>query len=262
MKIWLVDAFTDTPFKGNPAGVLLIKDFPKDEECQKIAAEINLPITVFMIPLAPNHYHIRWFSPTVEMELCGHGTLAAAHILFQEGYDPGEEINFDSLSGPLSVRGEESGIILNFPLYKVEGLPFSIQTLKDLLDLKSVTHACVSHDAVLAELSNEDELRTLTLDPKKVMKLDQNGVILTAQGKPPYDFVSRVFGPRKGINEDPVTGSAHCLLADYWQKKMIKDEFLAYQASPRGGEIGIKVVGDRVYLKGQALTIMEGTWKA
>ena len=136
--------------------------------------------------------------------------------------------------------------------------PFSHKFLQDLLELQSLTHCFLSHNTVIAELSDEDELRNLDLDPEKVKQIDHDGLIVTSKGRVPYDFVSRVFGPRKGINEDPVTGSAHCLLADYWQMKLKKEEFLAYQASSRGGVIGVRIVGDRVYLRGQAITILEG----
>ncbi|EKE09791.1 MAG: hypothetical protein ACD_16C00105G0004 [uncultured bacterium] len=258
MKIWTVDAFTDKPFAGNPAAVTIGDNFPSDEICQKIAAEMNLPETGFVKPLKPDHFHIRWFTPKVEVELCGHGTLAAAHILFQENYIKGDKISFESLYGPLFVRREGSDIILDFPLLKVGNKPFSHKFLQDLLELQSLTHCFLSHNTVIAELSDEDELRNLDLDPEKVKQIDHDGLIVTSKGRVPYDFVSRVFGPRKGINEDPVTGSAHCLLADYWQMKLKKEEFLAYQASSRGGVIGVRIVGDRVYLRGQAITILEG----
>lgn len=262
MKIWTVDAFADKPFAGNPAAVALVEEFPSDELCQKIAGEMNLPESGFVKPVGPNHYHIRWFTPLVGVELCGHGTLAAAHILFQENYIKGDTITFDSLYGSLFVRRKESSIILDFPLLKVEHKPYPLKDLQDLLGFKTLTGCLLSHDAVLAELSDENELRKLMLDPEKVKQIEHNGLIVTAKGKPPYDFVSRVFGPRKGINEDPVTGSAHCLLADYWREKLKKDEFMAYQASPRGGSLGIKIMGDRVHLRGQAVTLLEGTWKS
>lgn len=262
MKIWTVDAFTDKPFAGNPAAIVLVQNFPSDELCQKIATEMNLPETGFVKPLDTDHFHIRWFTPTVEVELCGHGTLAAAHILFQEGFIKGKKITFDSLCNSLFVAQEGSDIILDFPLLKVEERSFASHVLKDLLGLKSIIHSFVSHEAVIAELSDEEELRKINLDPEKVKQIDYNGLILTARGRAPYDFISRVFGPRKGIDEDPVTGSAHCLLADYWQKKLGKDRFLAYQASSRGGILGVNIIQDRVLLRGRAVTIMKGEWKA
>jgi PhzF family phenazine biosynthesis protein len=262
MKIWIVDAFTDTAFKGNPAGVLLVKEFPKDEICQQIAAELNLPETGFVKPLSPDNYQIRWFTPILEVDICGHGTLAAAHVLFEEKHILGAKVTFESLAGPLIVSQEEEGLVMDFPLLEVENKPFDSKVLVELFDFKSLKKTVFSHNAVLAEFDDEEELRNLNLDPEKVKQLDCNGLIITAKAVPPYDFVSRVFGPKMGVNEDPVTGSVHCLLAEYWQKKLKKDEFLAYQASPRGGELGIKIVNDRVYLKGKAVTILEGKWMA
>jgi predicted PhzF superfamily epimerase YddE/YHI9 len=259
MKIWTVDAFTDKPFAGNPAAITIVDEFPSNDMCQKIAAEMNLSETAFLKPMGPDHFHIRWFTPLTEVELCGHGTLAAAHILFQEKIVKGDKINFDSLYGPLYVNREGSSVFLDFPLIKMENNPFPLLSLKKLLELKSLTAAFHSHDTVIAELSDENELRSLNLDPEKVKQIEHNTVIITTRGKAPYDFVSRVYAPREGINEDPVTGSAHCLLVDYWQQKLGKSEFLAYQASPRGGILGLQIIGDRVHLKGQAVTILKGT---
>lgn len=261
MKIWTVDAFTDKPFAGNPAAVTIVDEFPSGELCQKIAAEMNLSETAFIKPLGPDHFHIRWFTPLTEVELCGHGTLAAAHVLFQEKIVKSDKISFDSLYGPLYVNRKDSTVTLDFPLIKMENIPFPLLPLKNFLELKSLTEAFHSHNTVIAELSDEDELRSLSLDPEKVKQIEHNTIIITTRGKAPYDFVSRVYAPREGINEDPVTGSAHCLLVDYWKKKLGKSEFLAYQASPRGGILGLQIVGDRVHIKGQAVTILEGTLK-
>lgn len=261
MKIWIVDAFTDKPFEGNPAAITIIDEFLSDEMCKKIAAEMNLSETAFLKPMGPDHFHIRWFTPLTEVELCGHGTLAAAHILFQEKMVKDNKISFDSLYGPLYVNREGSSVCLDFPLIKMENNPFPLLPLKNLLELKSLTAAFHSHNTVIAELSDEDELRSLNLDPEKVKQIEHNTVIITTRGKTPYDFVSRVYAPREGINEDPVTGSAHCLLVDYWQKKLGKSQFLAYQASLRGGTLDLQMVGDRVHLRGQAVTILEGTLK-
>jgi len=174
------------------------------------------------------------FTPLTEVELCGHGTLAAAHILFQEKIVKDDKISFDSLYGPLYVNCKGSSVFLDFPLIKMENNPFPLLPLKNLLELKSLTVAFHSHDTVIAELSNENELRSLNLDPEKVKQIEHNTVIITTRGKAPYDFISSAYAPREGINEDPVTGSAHCLLVDYWQQKLRKSEFLAYQTSPRG----------------------------
>jgi PhzF family phenazine biosynthesis protein len=261
MKLWTVDAFTDKPFKGNPAAIALVDNFLSDSMSRELAAEINLPETGFVKPLGQDHYHIRWFTPKVEVELCGHGTLAAAHILYQENLIKDNKITFESLYGQLFVKKEGNYITLDFPLIKVESSPYSKESLEDLLGIKSITHCFVTRDTVIAELSDEVELRNLNLDPEKIRQIEHVGLVVTTKGLAPYDFVSRVFGPKKGTNEDPVTGSVHCLLADYWQQKLGKTEFLAYQASPRGGEMSIKILGNRVLLKGQAITITEGNLK-
>jgi len=258
MKIWTVDAFTGTPFAGNPAAVTIVKDFPTDTRCLQIAAEMNLSETAFLKPLAKDHFHIRWFTPEIEVKLCGHATLASSHVLFDENLTTSDTITFSSLSGPLHVKKEGQDIILDFPLQKTgEALPLS--HFEKLFSPEFIVNAVTANDDMLVELRDENIVRNLNLDPSVVMSVDHRGLIITAKSKPPFDFVSRVFAPHEGINEDPVTGSAHCKLADYWQQKLNKSEFLAYQASPRGGILGVKIMGDRVHLKGQAVTILEGT---
>lgn len=260
MKMWTVDAFTDKPFTGNPAAITIVEDFPSEDLCQKIAAEMNLSETAFIKPLDPNHFHIRWFTPEIEVKLCGHATLAAAHVLFEEGVVKGQAISFDSLSGALFVKREHHEIVLDFPLQKTgEALPS--QLFEKLFNLDEIISVVQAYDDVIVELINENLVRDLKLDPSYVKEIECRALIVTAKGNPPYDCVSRMYAPRLGINEDPVCGSAHCKLADYWQKKLGKNELLAYQASPRGGVLGLHIVKDRVHLKGQAVTIMEGVWK-
>jgi len=257
MKIWTVDAFTDKPFAGNPAAVTIVENFPTNDRCQKIATEMNLSETAFLKPLGPDHFHIRWFTPEVEVKLCGHASLAAAHILFEEMSIKGKNITFDSLSGPLFVKKEGTDIILDFPLQKTgEALP--LHPFEELFEHGTILNAVQAYDDVIVELKDETLVRKLNLDPLKVKKIECRALIVTAKGNHPYDFVSRMFAPRVGINEDPVCGSAHCKLPDYWQKKLKKDEFLAYQASSRGGVLDVSILGDRVHLKGKATTIMEG----
>lgn len=257
LKIWTVDAFTDKPFSGNPAAVTIVQDFPNDDICQKIAAEMNLSETAFLKPLGTNHFHIRWFTPAVEVKLCGHATLASAHILFEEGIVKGDCITLNSLSGPLSIERVGNEIILDFPLQKIgETIPSSF--FKGLFEPETILGAVQAYDDVIVEVKDEQILRSLKLDSARVNTIDCRGLIVTAKGSKPYDFVSRFFAPRVGVAEDPVTGSAHCKLADYWQKKLEKQEFLAYQASSRGGIISLKIVGERVHLKGTAITMMEG----
>jgi len=260
MKIWTVDAFASEPYTGNPAAVTIVQEFPEDNICLKIAAEMNLSETAFVKPLKDGTFHIKWFTPIVEIKLCGHGTLSAAHILFQEGLVPNDTVTFTSLSGPLYVTKSGEALILNFPLQET-GQTLPAESFIEQLDLnESVVAVVQARDDVILELESPQELRQLVLDPKDILKLDCRDLIVTAKGDGPYDFISRVFAPSEGIDEDPVTGSAHCKLAHYWQKKLKKDSFFAYQASKRGGEIHITIQDDRVLLAGKALTIMEGNW--
>jgi PhzF family phenazine biosynthesis protein len=257
MKIWIVDAFTNRPYAGNPAAVTLVDEFPSDEICQKIAMEMNLSETAFIKRLNPNHFHLRWFTPKVEVKLCGHATLASAHIFFQEGLVSGEEILFESLSGPLKVYSSPPSYTLNFPLQKIG------KTIESPLiqhNFGEVVQAVQAYDDVIVEVASSEQVLTYVPDMTELMKIDCRGIILTSKGCGPYDFISRFFAPRVGVNEDPVTGSAHCKLAHYWQQKMNKLDFTAYQASSRGGEIRISIVGDRVHLTGEAVTILKGEW--
>jgi len=254
MRIWIVDAFTDIPYKGNPAAVAIVKEFPNEGVCQKISAEIGLSETAFIKKLEGNRFHLRWYTPKVEAKLCGHATLASAHILHQEALISGNEISFDSLSGPLRVYLSESSYTLDFPLQKTGG---KIELGSSFRGFVQAVKAC---DDVIVELASEEDVRNYVPSNDELEKIDCRGVILTSRGKNRYDFISRFFAPKVGINEDPVTGSAHCKLA-HWGTKLNKREFLAYQASSRGGEIQISIHDDRVYLTGKAVTILEGQWK-
>ena len=257
LSFWTVDAFTSQPFSGNPAAVILVADFPLDSICQKLAAEMNLSETAFLKPLDQDHYHIRWFTPTVEVKLCGHATLASAHILFENEYTTGNRITLESLSGPLFVKKSGKNIILDFPLQKT-GDAFSSLALEQTFKGIPILNAVKAYDDIIVELTDFDAIRSLQLDFTKVMEIECRGLIVTAKGNEPYDFISRFFAPRVGVLEDPVTGSAHCKLADYWHKKLGKSEFLAYQASSRGGIIELKIENDRVFLSGTAITMVNG----
>lgn len=262
MKIWTVDAFAKEPYTGNPAAVTIVAEFPEDVICQKIAAEMNLSETAFVKQLTDGTFHIRWFTPLVEVKLCGHATLSAAHILFQERLVSGDEITLTSLSGQLTVtKKEDDALILNFPLHKT-GPALPVETFIEQLDMdKNVLSATQASDNdIILELESAQDLRTINLDPNDILKLGCRDLILTAKAEKPYDFISRVFAPCEGIDEDPVTGSAHCKLAHYWQQKLNKNSFVAYQASKRGGEIHITIQQDRVLLKGHAITVMKGDW--
>lgn len=257
-KIWTVDAFTDLPYAGNPAAVMIIDQFPTDDICQKIAAEMNLSETAFVKPLGQDHFHLRWFTPTVEVSLCGHATLATAHVLFEQKKNMGNKIQFDSLSGPLSVTQNEAGLTLDFPLQKIEKI-VPMAPFQDLLNVP-IINAVQAVEDIIVELDSEETVRNLTINFSVLEAMSLRDLIVTAKGDDKFDFISRVFAPKCGINEDPVTGSAHCKLADYWQQKLNKKSFLAYQASPRGGSLKITIVEDRVHLFGQAITILEGKW--
>lgn len=261
-KIWTVDSFTNQPYKGNPAGVMVVKDFPENSICHAIAAEMNLSETAFIKPLQENCFHLRWFTPTTEVKLCGHATLAAAHILFEQKLVNTQTIEFDSLSGKLFVCREDNTLSMDFPLQET-GPQLNSKSFEELLNLPSgsILNAVQAYDDIILELQEPEMLKKLTPDTSLVMKVDCRGLIITAKSDAPYDFISRFFAPRVGVPEDPVTGSAHCKLAHYWSKKLEKQNLFAYQASQRGGEIIIQVSGNRVSLKGQAVTIMEGYWK-
>jgi PhzF family phenazine biosynthesis protein len=260
MKIWVVDAFTNKPYAGNPAAVTIVEEFPTDEQCQKIAAEMNLSETAFIKPLNKSRFHLRWFTPSIEVKLCGHATLASAHILYQEGLVIDEPIQFESLSGPLNVYRTSTGLTLDFPL-QATGPTLDIASFQSMLGEK-VLAAEKAFDDVIVELADEIRLRQLQVSPDKILALDCHDLIVTAKSIGKYDFLSRIFAPRDGINEDPVTGSAHCKLADYWRKKLNKNKFIAYQASKRGGELMLEIKDARVHITGQAVTILSGDWLA
>lgn len=260
MKIWTVDAFTNKPFAGNPAAVTIVNEFPDNDTCQKIAAEMNLSETAFVKPLADDHFHIRWFTPVVEAKLCGHATLASAHILYQEKLIKGDTMRFDSLSGPLLVYKSVDGLTLDFPLHTT-GPELDIKQLQEIFPAKIIA-AVQALDDIIIELEDEASVRSLVITPQKINQIDCRAVIVTAKADKQYDIVSRFFAPKVGINEDPVTGSAHCKLADYWHKKLGKTQLFAYQASPRGGELRLAIKGSRVHITGQAVTIVAGQWLA
>jgi PhzF family phenazine biosynthesis protein len=264
-RVWTVDAFTSKPFYGNPAGVIILdnQEFPSDDTCLQIAAEINLSETAFVKSIG-DKFHIRWFTPKVEVELCGHATLASAHVLFEQGIVKGDDIEFESLSGILRVKRNitDRKITLDFPL-QITGPAFEFGDSLELLDQllgKKIVSAVATYDDIIIELEDEFQVRNLNVSPSEFAKIPCRGVIITGKGIDRYDFVSRFFAPSCGILEDPVTGSAHCKLAHYWMKKLQKMNFLAYQASQRGGELEIQVSNDqtRVFLTGNAITVLKG----
>jgi len=254
MDLFVVDAFTDQPFTGNPAAVCLLESAPDLSWMQRIAGEMNLSETAFIHPRRDG-FALRWFTPAVEVELCGHATLASAHILWEAGVLAEDRpAIFDTLSGRLTCRREGAWIQMNFPaLHTVETSPPDA-----LLDGLRVDPIYVGFTGCrwLVELNDETAVRKSRPDFGRLAELDVAHVIITAQSESPdFDFVSRYFAPGAGIPEDPVTGSAHCALGPYWQAKLGMTDFRAYQASARGGVVTVSVRSDRVFLGGQAVTI-------
>ena len=253
--LYQVDAFTKTAFSGNPAAICIL-DKPADESwMQKLALENNLSETAFLYK-KENKYYLRWFTPTVEVDLCGHATLASAHILYEQDFVPANEpISFMTKSGQLTAVKKDNGIELNFPATP----PAEIappEKLLDALGVKSV-YAGKNKFDYLVEVASEDIVRKMKPDFSRLYALNIRGVIVTAKSDTaPYDIISRFFAPGSGINEDPVTGSAHCTLAPFWSEKLGKMKMHAYQASARGGELTIIHENDRVKLIGNAITVM------
>jgi len=253
LKIYQVDAFADQPFEGNPAAVCPLDTWLDDETLQAIAGENNLSETAYIVP-AKKGYHIRWFTPTTEVELCGHATLASAFILFSELRFKGEKLVFDSLSGELVVTKEGELFTMDFPAMipkRCDISPVLVETLG------SWPLEVLSADDYIAVYEREEDILEINPDLFRMTQLDRRGVIVTAPGKR-SDFVSRFFAPKYGINEDPVTGSAHCELAPYWAGRLKKDKLTARQLSARGGELLCELSGERVLLSGSAVKYMEG----
>ena len=252
-----VDAFTDKPFAGNPAAVCLL-DRQRDERwMQHVAREMNLSETAFLLK-RDDGYGLRWFTPEAEVDLCGHATLASAHVLWEQnllGRD--EEARFHTRSGLLSALRKDRWIEMDFPS-EPERPAIAPQPLLQALGVTPVYTGKNRFD-YLIEIDSEKGLRELKPDFGLLRRLSLRGVIVTAlSDAADYDFVSRFFAPAVGINEDPVTGSAHCCLGPYWRKRLKKDSFTAYQASSRGGVVHVRTEGDRVILGGQAVTVMKG----
>lgn len=253
--IFQIDAFTTRRFAGNPAAVVLMNRFPDDSVLQAVAAENNLAETAFLVP-EDNDYRLRWFTPTTEVPLCGHATLASSAVVM-ERLEPGRRrVIFYSASGPLTVSRTNAGYVMDFPAR----LPEPIATPAGLAQALGVVPVEVVADAVnyIALLASAQAVRELTPDIVAISRMDCSGVVVTAPGDGIYDFVSRYFAPAKGIPEDPVTGGAHCALAPYWSKRLSKATFHAYQASRRGGEIICRLAGDRVELEGACVFYLEG----
>jgi PhzF family phenazine biosynthesis protein len=264
LDLYQVDAFADRPFAGNPAAVCLLPE-PRDAGwMQDVAREMNLSETAFLHE-QDGGWGLRWFTPAIEVELCGHATLASAHVLWQTGrLAAGETARFHTLSGVLTAdqrayQGEQGGnwIELDFPARSADEAE-SPEGLVETLGVPPVFVGKSRYDYLL-ELPSEEAVRSCAPDPRRLASLPVRGVIITARaGSGPFDVVSRFFAPGSGVDEDPVTGSAHCTLGPYWAPRLGKEEILAYQASARGGVVRVRVEGERVKLGGQAVTILAG----
>ncbi len=251
-----VDAFTNNAYKGNPAAVCVLPEPEPEEWMQQVAQEMNLSETAFFYPEADG-LRLRWFTPTVEVDLCGHATLATCHVLWTEGYlAADQEARFHTRSGLLTARRLGDWIELNFPANPSH--PIEVPDgLEAVLGVKPVAVGENSLGYVV-QVSTADQVKTLAPDFVALKHFPVRGVIVTSRGDAPYDFTSRFFAPAIGIDEDPVTGAAHCCLGPYWQEQLGQSEFLAYQASPRGGVVKVHNEGDRVRLRGQAVTVFRG----
>ncbi len=260
LRYFVVDAFTDRPFAGNPAAVVPLKQWRDDNWLQNVAMEMNLSETAFFVPSEVG-FELRWFTPKVEVDLCGHATLATAKIISHLGLiEAGEQIKFASRSGPLVARlckNRLDQIELDFPI-SPEQPAIAPPGLAEALGVAPVYVGRSKFD-YLVEVESETIVRGLKPDFKSLATVNCRGVIVTARSDDPkFDFVSRFFAPGAGRDEDPVTGSAHCCLADFWHKRLQKTKFVAYQASARGGVIHAEVAGDRVLLSGQAAIVAQG----
>jgi PhzF family phenazine biosynthesis protein len=257
VKIFQVDAFTDKPFSGNPAAVCILQEEREESWMQNVAKEMNLSETAFLYK-QKDGFHLRWFTPVVEVELCGHATLASAHVLWETGIiSPKEEAKFYTLSGLLKANRKEGKIEMDFPA-NPEKTAYNPPELEKSLGVTPKYIGKNKYD-YLVEVQSENEVKNAKPDFLKLKELGVRGIMITSiSSSPEYDFVSRFFAPGAGVDEDPVTGSAHCCLGPYWSRKLGKKEFVAYQASDRGGILYINLEGDRVLISGQAVTIMKG----
>ena len=259
LDVSIVDAFTDEPFAGNPAGVCVLPGPVSARWMSMVARELNLSETAFLYPEG-NGYRLRWFTPVVEIELCGHATLAAAHVLWESGHlAPETRAVFTTLSGELTAVRDGGWIQLDFPAKPVTAAE-APAGLKEALQGRALVAVAANGSDYLVEVESEDVVRTLEPDFAAIERLPLRGVIVTARAvAQPYDFVSRFFAPGFGAAEDHVTGFAHCFLGPYWQRKLGKSILVGYQASQRGGYVRVVARGERVLLGGQAVTVLKGS---
>ena len=256
IPFYQADAFVEGPFSGNPAAVCILKDWLPSPILQCIAMENNLSETAFVVQ-KDDRFHIRWFTPATEVELCGHATLATAHILHTEGYARLSPIRFDSLSGELSVEINGDMLTLDFPSMP----PVARRKPKQLLKALGIDTSVEIYENgdLLVVVENQEIVQQLNPDLAKLKTIPVRGVIVTARGNS-TDFVSRFFGPQVGVDEDPVTGSAHCILTPFWSKRLQKSKMEARQLSQRGGHLTCEDCGSRVKISGKAKTVIRGSF--
>jgi predicted PhzF superfamily epimerase YddE/YHI9 len=258
IQIAVIDAFTAKSFAGNPAAVCLLDTALTSAQMQSIAMEMNLSETAFVQRTSkPGYFSLRWFTPTLEIDLCGHATLASSFWMLQSGWaQAGETIHFDTRSGELRVRSEGAWLIMDFPLIPtfIDSHPYFSSQLFG----HTIVQAAQLRKNWIFELESEKAVRELIPDFAEIARNSEEGFIITAKGEGEYDIVSRFFGPNVGVPEDPVTGFAHCALMDYWNQKVGMTQIKAYQASKRGGELFLEKHDDRVAIKGRAVAVLEG----
>lgn len=255
IPFYQVDAFTDHPFSGNPAAVCVLDDWLSDNKLQQIAQENNLSETAFLVPTGEG-YELRWMTPAVEVELCGHATLAAAWVLFHHYQVSDERIRFlTKFSGELGVERTSKSLQMDFPLLEVE----EVSGVPGLDRLKQKVLRCSQADKLILQLEDEHAVQQFPFDKELISRMHPVGVSVTAaSSRADVDFVSRFFAPNLGVDEDPVTGSLHCALADFWQSELGKSSLQAEQVSARGGAVGMRIQGKRVWLIGHCVTVIQG----
>ena len=258
LKLYQVDAFTQRTFSGNPAAIVPLEEWLPDATMQAIALENNLSETAFFVPRGGGGFDLRWFTPLIEADLCGHATLSTAWVLFNRlGHDR-DSVTFHTRSGPLAVVREGDRLVMDFPAQP----PALIESAAGIGDVAGALgvepEAVLAAPYVLAVLDSEATVRAVRPDFRRIAALDNPELIVSAPGTD-CDFVSRFFAPAAGIDEDPVTGSAHCILTPYWAKRLGKPEVFARQVSARGGELWCALLGERVSIAGHAALYLEGT---
>jgi predicted PhzF superfamily epimerase YddE/YHI9 len=255
VPFYQVDAFAAERFRGNPAAVMVLPNFLDDTVLQAIAAENNLPETAFIVG-CHDEFAVRWFTPVVEVPLCGHATLASAAVVMERMQPDRRRVVFQSASGPLVVNRVKEGYVLDFPVRTVRIIPCTPEIELAL----GATPVELADDGFnyIAQLASADVVRTFTPSMDLIRRLARTGLVITARGDGDFDMVSRYFAPAKGIDEDPVTGGAHCALTPYWAERLGKTELRAFQASVRGGQMTCRLRQDRVELEGRCVFFIEG----